>query len=254
VADDRVIRTEGLSRVYTTGSTAVHALRGVDLEVRRGEMLAIMGASGSGKSTLMNLLGCLDSPSGGRYWLDGARADGLDRRRLADIRNTRIGFVFQGFNLLPRTSALDNVELPLLYNHQGHRLNRHRLALEALESVGLGDRVRHEPSELSGGQQQRVAIARALVSRPAILLADEPTGNLDSRTSLEVMALFQRLNREGATILIVTHEQDIAQCATRLVEMRDGLILRDAPVAGRRDAEAELAARPEAAERPESAT
>ncbi|MDP2360780.1 MAG: ABC transporter ATP-binding protein [bacterium] len=237
-----VIQVEALARTYTTGSTAVQALRGVDLEVRPGEMLAIMGASGSGKSTLMNLLGCLDSPSAGRYWLDGVRVDVLGRNELADIRNTRIGFVFQGFNLLARTSALDNVELPLLYNHHGRRMNRKRVAMEALASVGLADRIHHEPSELSGGQQQRVAIARALVMKPAILLADEPTGNLDSRTSLEVMALFQQLNREGVTILLVTHEHDIAQCATRLVELRDGLILRDLPVTDRRDAEAELRA------------
>ena len=248
MADAAVIRTEALCRTYSAGSTAVHALRGVDLSVAPGEMLAIMGASGSGKSTLMNLLGCLDSPSGGRYWLDGARVDGLDRGALAEIRNTRIGFVFQGFNLLPRTSALDNVELPLLYHHHGgRRRDRRRLALEALDSVGLADRIHHEPSELSGGQQQRVAIARALVTRPAIVLADEPTGNLDSRTSLEVMALFQRLNAEGVTVLLVTHEHDIAACATRIVELRDGLILRDEPVAERRDAARELARQAEAA-------
>jgi len=240
-----VIRIEGLTRTYTTGSTAVQALRGVDLEVRRGEMLAIMGASGSGKSTLMNLLGCLDSPSGGSYWLDGERVDGLSRSRLADIRNTRIGFVFQGFNLLARTSALDNVELPLLYSHRALKVDRRQLALEALRSVGLEDRAHHEPSELSGGQQQRVAIARALVMQPAILLADEPTGNLDSRTSLEVMALFQDLNAKGVTILLVTHEHDIADCATRLVELRDGLVLRDGPVATRRSAAHELAQLPE---------
>jgi len=240
-----VIRIEGLTRTYTTGSMAVQALRGVDLEVRRGEMLAIMGASGSGKSTLMNLLGCLDSPSGGSYWLDGERVDGLSRSRLADIRNTRIGFVFQGFNLLARTSALDNVELPLLYSHRALKVDRRQLALEALRSVGLEDRAHHEPSELSGGQQQRVAIARALVMQPAILLADEPTGNLDSRTSLEVMALFQDLNAKGVTILLVTHEHDIADCATRLVELRDGLVLRDGAVATRRSAALELAQLPE---------
>ena len=246
--DERpVIRIEDLRRTYTAGSTAVHALRGVDLRVEPGEMLAIMGASGSGKSTLMNLLGCLDSPSEGRYWLDGVRVDGLGRNALAEIRNTRIGFVFQGFNLLPRTSALDNVELPLLYDHHGRRLDRRRLAREALESVGLADRMHHEPSELSGGQQQRVAIARALVTRPAILLADEPTGNLDSQTSLEVMALFQQLNAGGVTILLVTHEHDIAGCAGRVVELRDGLILRDEPVARRRDAIGELASQAEAA-------
>jgi putative ABC transport system ATP-binding protein len=245
MAHEAVIRIEGLTRTYTTGSTAVQALRGVDLQVMRGEMLAIMGASGSGKSTLMNLLGCLDSPTSGNYWLDGVRVDGLGRNQLAEIRNTRIGFVFQGFNLLSRTSALDNVELPLLYSHRGLKVDRRQVALDALRSVGLADRVDHEPSELSGGQQQRVAIARALVMQPAILLADEPTGNLDSRTSLEVMALFQDLNAKGVTILLVTHEHDIAECATRVVELRDGHILRDEPVTPRRDAARQLALLPE---------
>jgi len=239
-----VILIEDMSRTYSAGDTAVHALRHVDLRVEAGEMLAIMGASGSGKSTLMNLLGCLDRPSGGRYWLDGVRVDELSRRQLADIRNTRIGFVFQGFNLLSRTSALDNVELPLLYDRRGRKVDRLAAARAALERVGLGDRLHHEPSELSGGQQQRVAIARALVMEPALLLADEPTGNLDTHTSLEVMALFQELNRAGMTILLVTHEHDIAECATRLVELRDGRILRDGPVERRRDAAAELAALP----------
>jgi putative ABC transport system ATP-binding protein len=245
MADTAVIRIEGLTRTYTTGSTAVQALRGVDLQVGRGEMLAIMGASGSGKSTLMNLLGCLDSPTAGSYWLDDVRVDGLGRNQLAEIRNTRIGFVFQGFNLLARTSALDNVELPLLYSHRALQVDRRQVALDALRSVGLEDRVHHEPSELSGGQQQRVAIARALVMQPAILLADEPTGNLDSRTSLEVMALFQDLNAKGVTILLVTHEHDIAECATRVVELRDGRILRDEAVTPRRDAARLLAQLPE---------
>jgi len=235
-----VIRVEELTRTYSEGDTAVHALRHVDLSVEPGEMLAIMGASGSGKSTLMNLLGCLDRPSGGRYWLDGLRVDEMNRRQLADIRNTRIGFVFQGFNLLARTSALDNVELPLLYDRRGSKVDRVKVARAALERVGLADRMHHQPSELSGGQQQRVAIARALVMQPALLLADEPTGNLDTRTGLEVMALFQELNQAGMTILLVTHEHDIAECAGRLVELRDGRILRDQPVGSRRDAVAEL--------------
>jgi putative ABC transport system ATP-binding protein len=239
-----VIRIEELTRTYSEGDTAVHALRHVDLRVEPGEMLAIMGASGSGKSTLMNLLGCLDRPSSGRYWLDGVRVDDMSRRELADIRNTRIGFVFQGFNLLARTSALDNVELPLLYDRRGPKVDRVKLARAALERVGLADRLHHQPSELSGGQQQRVAIARALVMQPALLLADEPTGNLDTRTSLEVMALFQELNQAGMTILLVTHEHDIAECAGRLVELRDGKVLRDQPVESRRDARAELQALP----------
>jgi putative ABC transport system ATP-binding protein len=189
---DHVIHVENLKRVYTTGKTQVHALRGVNFTVNKGEMVAIMGASGSGKSTLMNTLGCLDKPSSGAYWLDGVRVDGLNKNELADIRNEKIGFVFQGFNLLARTSALDNVELPLLYDRTGrHQRDTRQKAMEALERVGLGERLDHEPSELSGGQQQRVAIARALVTQPALVLADEPTGNLDSKTSVEVLALFQ---------------------------------------------------------------
>jgi putative ABC transport system ATP-binding protein len=228
VAGEReVIRLEDIHRTYTMGKTTVPALRGVDLVVQPGEMVAIMGPSGSGKSTLMNIIGCLDRPTSGSYWLDGVRVEGLDGNALADIRNAKIGFVFQGFNLLARTSALENVELPLLYDRSGRKLNTRRLAHEALERVGLGDRVAHEPSELSGGQQQRVAIARALVTRPALLLADEPTGNLDSHTSVEVIALFQELNDQGITVVMVTHEPDIARYTRRIVEMRDGLILRD---------------------------
>jgi len=227
-----VIRASGLTRTYVMGKTAVHALRGVSFDVEAGEMVAIMGASGSGKSTLMNIIGCLDYPTRGTYELDGIRVERLGRTQLADIRNQKIGFVFQGFNLLARTSALDNVELPLLYDRTGRRLNTRKLAREALERVGLGDRMDHEPSELSGGQQQRVAIARALVTNPAILLADEPTGNLDSRTSVEVMALFQELNDQGVTIIFVTHEHDIIDYARRVVEMRDGVILRDEAVNG----------------------
>jgi len=228
-----VIRTQGLVKVYATGATEVRALRGIDLAVDRGEFVAIMGASGSGKSTLMNILGCLDVPSEGTYDLDGERVNGLGKNALADIRNRKIGFVFQGFNLLSRTSALENVELPLLYERIGRRTTTRKLALEALARVGLSDRAHHMPNELSGGQQQRVAIARALVTHPALLLADEPTGNLDSRTSVEVLALFQELNEQGITIVLVTHERDIARYTKRLVELRDGHVIRDVPVADR---------------------
>ena len=232
--EDRVIHVAGVTKVYTMGRTSVHAMRGIDLSVSRGEMIAVMGASGSGKSTLMNIIGCLDYPTSGTYELDGTRVDRLGKNQLADIRNRKIGFVFQGFNLLPRTSALENVELPLLYDRSGRKLDPRKMAREALERVGLGDRLDHEPSELSGGQQQRVAIARALVRNPSILLADEPTGNLDSRTSVEVLALFQELNDQGITILLVTHEHDIAQYTRRIVELRDGRVIRDHPVEDRR--------------------
>ncbi|HEY7512527.1 MAG TPA: ABC transporter ATP-binding protein [Vicinamibacteria bacterium] len=238
-----VIRTEGLTKVYRTGKNEVAALRGVDLTVRPGEMVAVMGTSGSGKSTLMNILGCLDVPTAGAYLLDGVRVDGMPKRALADIRNQKIGFVFQGFNLLPRTSALENVEMPLLYDRSGRKVDARKAATAALERVGLGDRLDHQPSELSGGQQQRVAIARALVTSPSLLLADEPTGNLDSRTSVEVMALFQELHAQGMTILLVTHEPDVAHYAQRIVEMRDGRIRRDVTVDGRRDAAVDLAER-----------
>jgi len=218
----------------------VFALRGVDLTVEPGEMIAIMGSSGSGKSTLMNILGCLDVPTEGSYMLDGTKVDGLSKNALADLRNQKLGFVFQGFNLLARTSAIDNVELPLLYDRTGRKLDTRKLATEALGLVGLGDRLDHQPSELSGGQQQRVAIARALVTQPKLLLADEPTGNLDSRMTVEVMALFQELNEQGITIVLVTHEPEVAQYAKRIVEVRDGRIRRDHPVVGRRDAAADL--------------
>jgi putative ABC transport system ATP-binding protein len=237
---DTVIRIEGVRKTYVTGKTEVHALRGVDVGIERGEMVAIMGASGSGKSTLMNILGCLDQPSAGSYWLDGVRVDGMGRNQLADIRNSKIGFVFQGFNLLARTTALDNVELPLLYDRSGKKLDTKALSREALTRVGLGERMDHEPSELSGGQQQRVAIARALVTKPAIVLADEPTGNLDTHTSVEVLAVFQALNAQGITIILVTHEHDIALYCRRVVELRDGLVIRDEPIADRRDASADL--------------
>ncbi len=230
-----------LRRTFAMGDTAVHALRGVSLTIEHGEFVAIMGASGSGKSTMMNLLGCLDQPSGGDYFLDGVHVSQLDRRQLADIRNQKIGFVFQGFNLLPRTSALENVELPLLYDRSGRIADPRREAVAVLEQVGLGDRLHHEPARLSGGQQQRVAIARALVNRPAILLADEPTGNLDTHTSVEVMAVFQELNARGITILLVTHEPDIASYARRVIELRDGRVVRDEAVAVPRRAANDLA-------------
>jgi putative ABC transport system ATP-binding protein len=237
-----VIRVEGVTKVYHMGSQTVHALRGVDLRVKSGEMIAVMGHSGSGKSTLMNMLGCLDVPTSGDYYLDGVRVNGLSKNQLADLRNQKLGFVFQGFNLLARTSALENVELPLLYDRTGKRHDTRALAQRSLDRVGLGERVDHHPSELSGGQQQRVAIARALVTTPTVLLADEPTGNLDTRTSTEIMALFQELNEEGVTILIVTHEPDIACYAKRLVEVRDGRILRDEPMKNRRLASDDLKA------------
>ena len=239
-----IIETRGIARTYELGATSVHALRGVDLTVQSAEMIAVMGASGSGKSTLMNVIGCLDRPTDGTYLLDGARVDRLGRDALADVRNRKIGFVFQGFNLLPRMSALENVELPLLYDRSGSPEDPRERAAEALDRVGLADRAHHQPNELSGGQQQRVAIARALVTRPAVLLADEPTGNLDSRTSVEVMALFQELNERGLTVLLVTHESDVAAYAGRTVELRDGLVLRDEPVRGRRRAAEDLRAAP----------
>jgi putative ABC transport system ATP-binding protein len=236
-----VIRIENVKKTYITGKTEVHALRGVSVRIEPGEMVAIMGASGSGKSTLMNILGCLDQPTGGGYWLDGVRVDGMSRNQLADIRNSKIGFVFQGFNLLARTTALENVELPLMYDRSGHKLDTKQLAREALERVGLGDRTHHEPSELSGGQQQRVAIARALVTKPALVLADEPTGNLDSRTSVEVLSVFQELNRQGITIVLVTHEHDISRYCKRVVELRDGHVVRDTAIEDRHRAESDLA-------------
>jgi len=237
---DLVIKTEGLVKTYVTGTNEVHALRGIDLQVAKGEFVAIMGTSGSGKSTLMNLMGCLDTPTSGGYELDGVRVDGLDKNALAAIRNEKIGFIFQGFNLLPRTTAVENVELPLLYDRSGRKRDARALAVAALGRVGLGDRLEHEPSELSGGQQQRVAIARALVTEPALILADEPTGNLDTATSIDVMALFQELNEQGITIVVVTHEPDIAVYAKRIVEMRDGRIRRDEAVKNRRNARDDL--------------
>ncbi|MBN1895604.1 ABC transporter ATP-binding protein [bacterium] len=235
-----VIEIRAIKKTYHVGEIGVHALRGVDLVVHGGEFLAIMGASGSGKSTLMNLIGCLDEPTSGAYFLDGADVSRLSKNEYADIRNQKIGFVFQGFNLLPRTSALENVELPLFYDRTRRIRDPRSAAEEALEQVGLSDRMDHVPSQLSGGQQQRVAIARALVNRPSILLADEPTGNLDSRTSVDVMSVFQDLNGKGMTILIVTHEEDISRYSKRIIKMRDGHILGDEPVKKRLDARSVL--------------
>jgi len=233
VPRDAIIVTRNLQREYDMGGEVVHALQGADLVIRKNEFVAIMGPSGSGKSTLMNLIGCLDSPTGGEYWLNGHRVSELGDDELARIRNKEIGFVFQTFNLLPRASALHNVELPLVYAGLGGR-DRRELAAEALKRVGLGDRMQHRPNELSGGQRQRVAIARALVNKPSILLADEPTGNLDSATSEEIMTLFEALYREGQTILLVTHEADIATHARRQVHLKDGRVERDFATEGRR--------------------
>ncbi len=231
-ANAGVIRIEDVHKYYDLGETKVHALRGVSLDINRGEFVAIMGASGSGKSTLMNLLGCLDKASSGRYLLNGTDVSELDKPALAAIRNREIGFVFQGFNLLARTTALENVELPTLYARLD-KDERSRRAVRALQMVGLGDRMEHFPSQLSGGQQQRVAVARALVNQPSILLADEPTGNLDSRTSVEIMQIFQELNDQGLTIVLVTHEPDIAHFAKRSIIFRDGKIRRDDAVQDR---------------------
>ncbi|MDB6133890.1 MAG: transporter related [Verrucomicrobiales bacterium] len=223
-----VIRLESAAKVYRTGDVEVHAVRHVDLEVQRGEFVAVMGASGSGKSTLMNIVGCLDKPTGGRYLLDGVNVADLSRRHLARLRNHKLGFVFQSFNLLARTTALENVELPMFYSKPLISLRtQRRRAKEALERVGLGDRLGHRPSQLSGGQQQRIAIARAIVNQPELLLADEPTGNLDTRTSIEIMGFFQELNDAGITIVMVTHELDIASYCKRIVVMRDGEVISD---------------------------
>ena len=236
-----VIKLENFSKTYHTGEVEVHAVRNVSLEVQPGEFVAIMGASGSGKSTMMNAIGCLDRPTSGRYLLDGVDVGGLSRDELADLRNQKIGFVFQGFNLLARTSAFENVELPMLYSRPGIRgREQQERAEKALDLVGLGDRLDHHPSQLSGGQQQRVAIARALVNQPNLLLADEPTGNLDTHTSIEIMGIFQDLNRRGMTVVMVTHELDIARYAMRTVVMRDGRIVSDQPVASRLNAVEEL--------------
>jgi putative ABC transport system ATP-binding protein len=242
-----VISIRDLVKTYHVGEVTVRALRGANLDVEPGEFVAVTGPSGSGKSTLMHILGCLDRPTSGTYILDGKDVSRMSKDELAIIRNRKIGFVFQGFNLLSRTTALDNVELPMLYNgaEKLKTAERHKRAMEALAAVGLGDRFHHFPNQLSGGQQQRVAIARALVTQPTILLADEPTGNLDTRTSIEVMDIFQRLNvQRGITVLLITHEMDIAEYGTRLVRFRDGKIQVDQKIATRRDAAQELAALP----------
>ena len=237
-----VIKLADVHKTYQTGEVEVKAVCGVSLEIFQGEFVALMGASGSGKSTLMNIIGCLDRPTQGRYLLDDIDVSQLNRDELADIRNQKIGFVFQGFNLLSRTSALENVELPMLYTRQHlEGATQRERALQALEIVGLGDRADHKPNQLSGGQQQRVAIARALANQPALLLADEPTGNLDSRTSIEIMGVFQKLNDQGITIVMVTHELDVAQYTKRMIVMRDGKVVGDSSVAKRLNAETELA-------------
>lgn len=237
-----VVQIQDLHKIYESGEVPVHAVRGVTLQIHRGEFVALMGASGSGKSTLMNLLGCLDRPTRGTYRLDGIDVSQLDRNELADLRNQKLGFVFQGFNLLARTTALENVELPMLYGrHRKHTSKEIRdRALHCLEIVGLANRSDHFPNQLSGGQQQRVAIARALVNEPQVLLADEPTGNLDSKTSVEVMGVFQKLNEQGITIVMVTHELDIAQYTKRNLILRDGVVVRDEPVQHRLVAEQEM--------------
>jgi len=235
-----VIQTQDLCKVFSSGASRVQALRHVDLKVNAGEMISVVGSSGSGKSTLLNLLGCLDQPTSGSYWLDGKDVSGLARNKLASIRNRKIGFVFQGFNLLPRTTALANVEMPLLYRRgDAPHLSRPDAEI-ALERVGLADRMHFMPNEMSGGQQQRVAIARALVSQPSILLADEPTGNLDSITSTEILDLFQSLNKQGLTLILVTHEREIVAYTRRTIELKDGLVIRDEPLADTRSATEDL--------------
>jgi putative ABC transport system ATP-binding protein len=244
-----VISIRNLVKTYVVGEVEVRALRGVSLDVQPGEFLSVTGPSGSGKSTLMHILGCLDRPTSGQYVLDGQDVSKMSKDQLAEVRNKKIGFVFQGFNLLSRTTALDNVELPLLYRGGKMRASeRHKLAMEALTAVGLGQRADHHPNQLSGGQQQRVAIARALITSPSIRLADEPTGNLDTRTSVEVMGIFQRLNMErGITVLLITHEHDIAEYGSRIISCRDGLIISDNRVTTRRSADDELRALPQEA-------
>jgi putative ABC transport system ATP-binding protein len=246
MASGELIRVEELKKSYVIGDVTVHALRGVDVAIEKGSFVAVVGASGSGKSTFMNILGLLDRPTSGRYFLEGEDVSGFDRDRRARLRNHKIGFVFQNFNLLPRTSAIENVELPLLYDPEAPPpAQRHEKAKGLLEAVGLGQRLDHTPSQLSGGQQQRVAIARSLVNDPELVLADEPTGNLDSRTSIEIMEILQRLNRErGITIMLITHEHDIAEYGTRVVQFKDGRVVSDHPVENRRDAAAERLALP----------
>jgi putative ABC transport system ATP-binding protein len=228
-ATSNVIEIRKLSRVFKNGDIEVHALKDVELTIRRGEFVAIMGASGSGKSTLLNILGCLDKPTSGEYFLDGVYVNTLNKNQLADIRNQKIGFIFQSYNLLARTTAVENVELPLIYNRSGRFPNPREIAKKALQQVGLGDRFEHKPNQMSGGQQQRVAIARALVNDPALILSDEATGNLDSKASIEIAELFVRLNDGGKTIVMITHEPDIAQYAKRIITFKDGRIIMDNP-------------------------
>jgi putative ABC transport system ATP-binding protein len=236
-----VIHLENIHKIYRTGEVEVHAVRGISLDIQGGEFVAIMGSSGSGKSTLMNMIGCLDRPTSGNYLLDDIDVSKLGREQRAGIRNEKIGFVFQGFNLLSRTTALENVEMPMLYSHQRiHAEEQRQRAMRCLEMVGLGARADHKPNQLSGGQQQRVAIARALVNQPALLLADEPTGNLDTQTSIEIMGVFQKLNESGITIVMVTHELDVARYTKRMVVLRDGKIVTDEPVRDRSIAEREM--------------
>jgi putative ABC transport system ATP-binding protein len=235
-----IIKTIELTKIYKVGDIEVPAIKSIDLNIDEGEFVAIMGASGSGKSTLMNLIGCLDKPTSGEYYLDGVNTSKLSKNEYAEIRNQKIGFVFQGFNLLPRTSALENVELPLMYDRKLRIKNPLNKAMEVLERVGLEERIHHEPNQLSGGQQQRVAIARALVNEPSLILADEPTGNLDSVMSVEVLSLFQKLNNEGITIVLVTHERDYAKFSKRIVELKDGKIIRDFSIKERLNAIEEL--------------
>ncbi len=238
----KVIETKQLGRIFKNGEIEVRALTDIDLVIEEGEFVAIMGASGSGKSTLLHIIGCLDRPTSGEYYLDGVDVNGLNKNQLADIRNQKIGFIFQSYNLLSRTTALENVELPLIYNRTGQFTNSKELAQKALEQVGLADRIYHRTNELSGGQQQRVAIARALVNNPALILADEPTGNLDSTTSIEIADLFVQLNNEGKTILMITHEPDIAQFAKRMVYLRDGRVLTDSLIEDRSTKESAIKA------------
>lgn len=238
--EKNIIKIVNLSKTYKIGEMEVPALKSIDLTINEGEFVAIMGASGSGKSTLMNLIGCLDELTSGDYFLDGVNTNSLSKNEYAKIRNQKIGFVFQGFNLLARTNALENVELPLMYDRYQRIKDPAKKAIEVLERVGLGDRIHHEPNQLSGGQQQRVAIARALVNEPSLILADEPTGNLDSKISIEVFSLFQKLNDEGITIVLVTHERDFAKFAKRIVELKDGKIIKDTIINNRLIAQEEL--------------
>lgn len=240
MGDNILLSTQGLTKTYQMGDIHVHALRGIDIEIKEGEFIAIMGASGSGKTTFMNLLGCLDKPTSGSYILDGINVHGMNDAEITKVRNQKIGYVFQSFYLLPRTTALENVELPLLYSRSVTHKERHTRSMHALETVGLGDRARHFPNQLSGGQQQRVAIARAIVNDPVFLLADEPTGNLDTRTSVEVMAFFQKLHTQGKTIILVTHEFDISQYSKRIITFRDGRIISDVANHEQRIAEEDL--------------